>query len=74
MKYEILKGEEGRTVLQLGLNNIVTFQPDATVDDIVLGVTVLIEKVVGISAFELAKAVLTDMGKINEDGTLAQDG
>lgn len=63
MKYEVMRDEEGRTILRLGLNHNVSFAPECSVEDIVLGVTALIEKVVGISTFELVQAVLQESGQ-----------
>lgn len=62
MKYSVTKDAEGRIALQLGLNHFATFEPDATPEHVVMGVTALIEKVVGISAFELANAVASEFG------------
>jgi hypothetical protein len=59
MKYEIEKmPEDGSVILKLGMNNAVSFDKDATPEDIVFGVQTLIEQVTGISAFELVNAVV----------------
>ena len=58
MKYEISKDAEGRVNLQLGLSNSVLFAPECTLEDVVMGVNVLLEKVVGISTFELVTEVM----------------
>ncbi len=65
MKYEVLKDEEGYVVLKLGLTNNVCFAPECTPEEVVLGVSALIEKVVGISNFDLINAVLE---ALQEDG------
>jgi hypothetical protein len=69
MKYEVTKDNEGHVRLQLGLNHGVTFDPDATLDDIVEGVEFLIQTVVGVSAFELCTAVLNAWENDDEEAT-----
>jgi hypothetical protein len=63
MKYEVTKNDEGQAILKLGLNHSVTFDAGATVEEICEGVEQLIQAVVGISAFELVTAVLTEWNK-----------
>lgn len=63
MKYEVKTEENGDVALKLGLNHGVTFQKGATAEDICAGVEALIEVVVGVSAFELAVAVVNEFAK-----------
>ena len=67
MKYEVFKDDEGNVILQLGLNNNVCFAPECTLEEVVLGVGALVEKVVGISNFELVQAAGVALGILVED-------
>lgn len=58
MKYEVYKDEEGHVILQLGTSKNVSFAPECTPEEVVLGVTELIERVVGISTFDLVTEVV----------------
>ena len=70
MKYEVKKNEDGSVDLNLGLNHGITFTEDVPLEGITMGVTLLIEKVTGVSALDLTMAVLKELGRINDDGTL----
>jgi hypothetical protein len=68
MKYEVTKDEDGCVNLKLGLNHSVLFKPNVAIEDIVEGVETLIQNVVGVSAFELCTAVMTEFNKDLEPG------
>ena len=70
MKYTVKKLEDGKVSLQLGLNHGVTFDADATPENVVTGVNVLIESVAGISAFEMARAVALELGLVEDEGVV----
>lgn len=72
MKYETWNDEKGVT-LKLGLNHSVTFEPGVHIEDVVQGIEQLIQTVVGVSAFELAMAVVEEFNKM-EEATAANDG
>jgi hypothetical protein len=79
MKYEVTTSEDGFVNLKLGLTHNVSFPRDCTVEDVIMGVTTLIEKVAGISAFELVNAVAQEFQKnepvvIGEPEDVAVDG
>lgn len=61
MKYEVFRldeGDESKVVLRLGTSKNVCFTLPITLEEIVLGVTTLIENVVGVATFELVNAVM----------------
>lgn len=66
MKYEVTKDNEGNVTLQLGLSHGITFDKDSNAEVVIAGVNMLIEKVAGISAFELANAVAKELGLLDE--------
>lgn len=67
MKYEVTKDAEGFTHLKLGLNHSVHFDPDAGLEDVIGGVEDIIQRVVGVSAFELTMAVVAELNKEPEE-------
>jgi hypothetical protein len=67
LKYETKTEEDGKVVLQLGLNHSVGFEKGMDVEGIVVGVETLIQSVVGVSAFELCAAVMTEFAKQGEE-------
>lgn len=67
MKYEVTTDDAGMVSLKLGLTHSVHFEPDAQLEDIVGGVEDLIQRVVGVSAFELTMAVLAEKTKKKEN-------
>jgi hypothetical protein len=58
----------GEVNLQLGTSKSVTFDPTCSLEDVVLGVTDLIERVVGVSTLELVQVVGQELGMIERDG------
>lgn len=62
MSYKTRRLEDGRISLQMG-NVAVDFPTDATIDDIVGGINILIDKILGISPFELTLAVIGELEK-----------
>jgi hypothetical protein len=63
VKYETRTDEDGRAILKLGMNHEVSFEKGIDVEGIVGGVEMLIQTVVGVSAFELVGAVMEEFTK-----------
>lgn len=61
MNHKITHLSDGKLLLELGLRYNVTFDADATPDDIINGVVELITNVTGIDAFEIAADVVQEM-------------
>ena len=68
MKYEVSRRDDGRVNLQLGLNHGVDFDPDCNIEEVAIGVTTLIERVTGVSSFEMIMAVAQEMGITEQNG------
>jgi len=64
LKYNVFKNEDGRVVLQLGVSNQVSFDPDCAPEDVVMGVAALIEHIIGVSMVELVAEVMDKMETI----------
>ena len=62
MKYEIKTEEDGTVSLKLGLTHSVNIR-DSEMESIIGGVEMLIQNVVGVSAFELCTAVMAEFEK-----------
>lgn len=63
MKFETRTEKDGKVVLKLGLTHEMGFSPELNVEEVVVGVTALIEAVADISVFELTQAVINEYAK-----------
>ena len=66
MNHRISKLAEGRLLLEMGLRHSISFEKDATLDDIIEGVLKLIGLVTGINAFEVAADVSEALENTND--------
>jgi hypothetical protein len=62
MEYVVKTLEDGKVDLTMGENGV-TFDKDVSTDDVVTGVSLLIEQALGTSPFELTLAVLKEFNK-----------
>lgn len=67
MRYVVTKNEEGAVTLTLGLSHYATFEKEASPEDVIMGVNMLVEKVTDISAFEMAQAVAKELGMVEQE-------